>query len=462
MYMGKSIELRLDRIAATGEGVGGCQGGVVFVPGGLPGERVRVRITHIGRRKISAVLLDVLEPCPDRVTPACEAYGRCGGCQLMHASYGAQLELKGMILKDTLRSIAGLRIDEPIKISPADKYLGYRNRGQYPVARHQDRVITGFFAPRSHAVVPVEDCRIHDPGLDRAVGCVRKWAQRKGIEIYDEKMHRGFLRHVVVRCSTGIDGGAGARNPDQNKEGLLVALVGAHDSSRDIQSLLRVLRRQIPQITGLVLNVNPARTNVILGKRSRLVWGRDWIGQRLHGLWFRLSTGTFFQVNTPQAYVLFERVLDFIDSFEGPVVDAYCGVGVLGLLLARRGYEVVGIESVSQSIRDAVRVASDNDLDRIRFYRGTVEKVLPGLVRAGYRPRCVVLDPPRKGCAPEVLKAIGESRAEAVAYVSCHPGTLARDLGVFIDMGFRLEVLEGVDMFPQTAHLEVFAGLVRK
>ncbi len=459
---GRVLELVIDGVGAGGEGIGHAGGRAVFVPFAAQGERVRVRIAHVGRRRVVADLVEVIEASEDRVEPACEVFGRCGGCQLMHLRYPAQLRLKQTVLRDALRSLAGIDWEGDLEVAAADPALDYRNRGQYPVAIEAGRVVTGFFAPRSHRVVPVERCPIHHPELDGVVAAVRAWAGRKRVPVYDEHTRRGWLRHVVVR-----------RSHAQGQ--VLVTLVGAGERGGGHGDLVRLLRKRVRGVCGLVFNDNPAASNVILGRRNRVLWGRGWIEERLSGLRFRLGVGSFFQVNTPQAGVLFDQVRSFcaqtdrtdrtdgtdgIDGIDGPLVDAYCGVGVLALLLAAEGHEVIGIEMLGSAVADARRAAGDNGLKAV-FNHGRVEAVLPRLVEQGLRPAAVVLNPPRKGCDPEVLRAVAASGCSRVAYISCHPGTLARDLARLFEHGFGIERLSAVDMFPQTAHLETFAGLVR-
>ena len=438
------VELSIEGVGAGGEGIGRLEGRAVFVPRALPGERVLAKIVHIGSKKIAAEPQRILEPSPDRRDPVCPVFGRCGGCQLMHAGYSAQLELKSTILKDALLSIAGIRV-ESIPVAGAQEPFHYRNRGQYPVARQKGRVVTGFFAPRSHEVVAASRCHIHDPRIDRAVACVRSWAGRNKIPVYDERRHRGFLRHVVVRAGGEV----------------LVVLVGRRDRNLPVGDLLSRLRQEIPDLAGAVLNINPARTNVILGGRNRVLWGRDHLEEMFMSLKLKLSVGSFFQVNTAQAQVLFGKVREFLGRPRGPVVDAYCGVGVLATMLSREGHETVGIDSAAPAIEDAKAIAANNRVQNAEFHRGRSETLLPRLISRGLRPQAVILDPPRKGCAPEVVDAVAASNADRIAYISCHPGTLSRDLKRFVELGYNLDTIEGVDMFPQTSHLEVLAGLVR-
>jgi 23S rRNA (uracil1939-C5)-methyltransferase len=243
-------------------------------------------------------------------------------------------------------------------------------------------------------------------------------------------------------------------------EEVLVTLVARRDPGGDFASLLRQLREKVPALCSLQLNVNTRKSPVVLGPRSRVLWGKGFLDERFMGLSFRLSPGSFFQVNPAQAEVLYSRVLSFLGRPGAPVVDAYCGVGALSLLLAARGHEVAGIEVSFEAVADARAAAQDNRLEA-GFHQGKVERVLPRLLATGFRPAAVVLDPPRRGCEAEVLSALAASRIGRIAYLSCHPGTLARDLTRLLAHGYRLETIEGVDMFPQTAHLEVFAGLVR-
>jgi 23S rRNA (uracil1939-C5)-methyltransferase len=441
-----SFELTIDGFSTEGEGIGHHQGRAIFVPFTIPGERIRARLTNPSGRTLTAEAIELLAPSQDRAIPPCPVFGRCGGCQLMHISYSAQLALKAQVLVDVLRTIAGLHLNRLPSIAEASHPLHYRNHGQYKVGQSGRRVISGFFAAYSHHVVPAHECHLHDPRINQAVATVTDWANRKHLPVYNEQHRAGWLRHVTVRTSA------------ESTESL-VTLVASSDRSGNCNDLTHQLRKTIPGVAGLLLNINSRVTPIILGDRFRLLWGRDWIEERLLGLRFRLSAGSFFQVNSDQARTLFEKVRDFIGRPMGPVVDAYCGVGVLALTLAACGHEVVGIEINGQAIADAHKNAAKNHLPSASFYHGAVEETLPKLLRRGLQPVAVVLDPPRKGCDPQVLEALIKSKTSKIAYVSCHPGTLARDLDILRHGGYRLTCIEGVDMFPQTCHLEVLAGL---
>ena len=445
---GQGLELVIDGLGARAEGVGRTAGRAVFVPFALPGERCAVQIQHVGRKRVEARLMEVLEAHPGRCQAPCAVFGRCGGCQLQHAEYALQLELKQRIVADTLRSVAGVELAEAVPVLGADKPYGYRNRGQYPVGTQGRELRTGFYAQGSHELVAVERCPLHDERVDLVVRSMRAWAQRKKIEVYDERSHKGFLRHAVARVA--VSSGQ-----------VLAVCVGAVDRKLAYQDLLRRLRRELPELTGLVLNIQPAKSNVVLGSRNRLLWGQDHVEERLGGLRFRLSVGSFFQVHLAQAERLFARVLELLGKPAGTVLDAYGGVGVLAQLMAQAGHECLSIEMQASAVADARAAAKLNGLSGMRFEQGRVETVLPRLVAGGLRLGAVVMDPPRKGCEASVLQALADSGAERIFYVSCHPGSLARDLRRLLDMGYALDGLEAVDMFPQTAHLECLCRLSR-
>jgi 23S rRNA (uracil1939-C5)-methyltransferase len=364
----------------------------------------------------------------------------------MHIEYHAQGAIKAHVLRDILRSIARLTLDGNLPIAEASHPLQYRNHGQYKVGRSKGHVTAGFFAPHTHQLVPVTDCRLHDRRINQAVTAVTDWANYKRLPVYNEQHRTGWLRHITVRTSA-----------DSSES--LVTLVASSDRSGNCNELAQQLRKTIPGVAGLLLNINSHVTPIVLGDRFRLLWGRDWIEERLLGVRFRLSAGSFFQVNSEQAKTLFTKVHTFIGRPEGTIVDAYCGVGVLALTLAASGHEVIGIEINAQAIANARQNAAQNRLPSTAFYHGAVEETLPRLMRRGLRPAAVVLDPPRKGCDPRVIEALIKSKTNKIAYVSCHPGTLARDLNMLLNRGYRLTCIEGVDMFPQTCHLEVLAGL---
>ncbi len=442
-----TCEVRIESLAADGLGVGHVGGRALFLPFVVPGELVLARRQNRAGRRLLAKVERLLEASPWRREPPCPVFGRCGGCSLQHIDDGKQLELKTGILLDALRGIAQLTPPEP-ELVQSPRPLAYRNRGQYPVASLNRRAVTGFFARGTHQVVPVDRCPLHDQRVDQAVREVRAWANHKNISVYDERGHRGWLRHVTARAATG-------------GEQLLVTLVAREPRRVPTGDLLRRLRRRLPGLAGLVCNLQPARSNVIFGARYLVWWGEPFLPETFCQLKLRLSPVSFFQVNAEVAGEMFRRALEFVAGAGGPVVDAFCGAGIGALLAARRGLQAVGIDSDRLAIESARQAARDNRLDGAAFQVGRAERVLPQLLSRDLRPRAFILDPPRSGCAAEVIQAVADGPACRVAYLSCHPGTLARDLRGLADAGFRLADLCALDMFPQTAHLETLALLER-
>jgi 23S rRNA (uracil1939-C5)-methyltransferase len=447
---GSVFSLRIESLAAEGLGVGHWQGRAVFVPFSIPGEKIGVRLTKSTGRRLLAEPLEIEEASVWRRQPPCPVFGRCGGCSLQHIRDEKQLELKQTILFDALRTIAGL---EQQKLPPAFFFasplsFGYRNRGQYPVAEENKKIISGFFARASHRVIAVEKCLIHHETIDQAVRQVRAWAGHKKISIYNENIHKGWLRHITARVNS-------------SGEALLVTLVATSPGKMAISDLLRRLRREVPQLVGLACNIQPARTNVIFGKKTFHFWGESNLPERFLGLKLQLAPTSFFQVNHAVAEELFSRAVEFLSAVPGPVVDAFCGVGLGALLCSREGKEAIGIDKDGEAIESARRAARENGLVGATFYIGAVERVLPRITASGLKPRAAVIDPPRSGCRPEVLNTLGDSPIERLAYISCNPGTLARDLKLLLGYGFSINKIFVMDMFPQSEHLETLVCLER-
>lgn len=451
---GDVVELDVTGLALEGLGVARHQGFVVFVPHAAPGDRVRVRIAQVRQRYAEAELLEVVSPGPDRVPPPCPAFGRCGGCALQHLDYRAQLEWKRRWVVDALERIGGLRGVEVEPVVPSDPPWSYRNKAVVPIRQQGSRLRLGFYARGSHRLVPFPDggCGIQHPRVREALAAVARWlgGPGRGLTAFDPATARGILRHVLVRVGrrTGeVLVGVVATRPFAGREDLAAALA-----------------REVPGLVGVVLNLNRQWINAVLGPEQRVLLGRDHLVDELGGLRFRVSLASFFQVNPAQAERLYGLALDeALPAAEGWLVDAYSGTGTLALLAARRlgaRGRVTAVELDPAAVADAEANARLNGIEGVEFLRAAAEEVLPALAaRAGDPPAAVLLDPPRKGCAPAVLEACLRLRPRRIAYVSCNPATLARDLARLHAGGYRLRRVVPFDMFPQTAHVEVLASL---
>lgn len=419
--------------------MGRVDGLVAFVTGGLPGECVMISVDSRKRNYATAHVTRIETPSPDRIAANCPVFPRCGGCQTLHYRREAELAWKRRLVAHALARIGGLT-DAPVDSVVAaqnDPTCGYRNKVSLVARFIGGRVRLGFFEARSHRVVPIERCPVALPRLNRAIAGLVSLAASKP-EIFRDS------RHIVARAST-------------TRRDLVVSF----NSTRPNASLQREVdrvRASIPELSGLLSNWDPASENVIFGRRTAVLWGSPATSEDVAGATLSAGLPSFFQINTPVLELLAQRVVDSLRG-AGRVVDLYCGVGTFGVLLAKQGVTSTGVESFKPSLDDAVANAAENGVACAAFECADVAQAL-----AGERGRsllagadAVVLDPPRKGCDPEVLNALGDGRVRRLLYVSCNPATLARDAKALAAGGYHLSSVSPFDMFPGTGHVEVLA-----
>ena len=444
------IEFSIDALGSEGQGIGRVEGYTVFVPLALPGEKVRAHVIKTTSGYGVAKLTEVIEPSKDRIRQDCPAYPRCGGCSMRHMSYEAQLAAKTRQVRDAFIRLG--RFDEgEIDVQPCigmENPDRYRNKGSFPYGYDEDhRIVSGFFSPRSHRIVPISDCKIQSESIIAAVRAVTDWAREYGITPYDEQKRCGLLRHCMVR---------------ESSSGVIVLVVTAGRLPHATE-LVDILRANIPNLIGVVHNLNKADTNIILGNSFTTLWGSEKLPVTICGNSFKVSMPSFLQVNSVQTEVLYRCALELLDLSGGErVADVYCGIGTITLMLAEHAKEVIGIECVPEAISDANRSAAENGIANAKFICGNAEDVLPRLVFGGTKLDCAVIDPPRKGCDEAVLKALAQSGVSRIVYISCNPATLARDCRMLADIGYRVEKIQPVDMFPWTYHVETVVLLSRE
>ena len=433
------IELVCQGYGSDGMGVGRYDGMAVFVSGAIAGERCEVRVLKVLKNLAFGKVERVLEPSEARTEPDCKYFPACGGCGLRHMSYDEELRFKKRKVEDALRRIGGADISVDT-IHPAAKTERYRDKVQFPVAGGR----IGFYRGRSHDVVDVEDCLLQPEAAGDIRRAIKGWMERYGVTSYDEQTQRGLIRHLFVR--TSFEGE------------VLVCLVVNERAGRGLPheaELADTLRNGVPGLVGLVVNYNRDKTNVILGREYRTVWGREYLEERLCGLDFRLSMPSFFQVNREQCEVLYSRALDMAGlTGEDTVLDLYCGIGTISLCAAKRAKRVYGAEIVPEAVEDARGNAKRNGVENAEFYTGDASDIAERFLRDGVRPDAVIVDPPRRGLTAEVIKAVAQMAPERVIYVSCDCATLARDVKMFADLGYEAKRAEAVDMFPRTSHVE--------
>mgnify|MGYP002587042903 CR=1 FL=1 len=449
---GKTYDISIVRLGSSGEGVGRYEGFTVFVPFALPGETVRARITLVKKTYATASLVEVLKPSPDRIQPQCPVYDRCGGCQLQHLSYEGELKEKRQQVRDALERIGHLQGLDVLPTLGAHTPWHYRNKMQFPVAAAgKGKVAIGCFAAATHEVIDVTDCAIQKEGNNAIVAVVRQWMKDFKIPAYDEDARTGIVRHIMGRV--GVHTGE-----------IMVCLVTACDMVPHMKDLVQRLRRDIPGLTSVVQNVNKRHTNVILGPKTKTVYGKGTIHDSIGPLTFHISAQSFFQVNSEQAQRLYETALDFADLKGGETVaDVYCGTGTITLFLAQKAKFVRGVEIVPAAIENAKENAKLNGLENTEFFVGKAEEVLPREYKKnGVYADVIVVDPPRKGCDSVCLDTIVKMAPEKVVYVSCDSATLARDVKYLGERGYEVKRVKTVDMFPWSGHVETVVLMSRK
>ncbi|EDK35548.1 23S rRNA (uracil(1939)-C(5))-methyltransferase RlmD [Clostridium kluyveri] len=459
----KEYVLNIDGMGYQGEGVGKIEGFTIFVPGAIQGEKVRVKAVKVNKNFAFAKLMEVIEASKYRITPTCSIYKRCGGCQLQHLSYDGQLSFKENRVKDCLERIGKLQVisgEQSIhqhgSVTKLYHTIGmenpyrYRNKVQLPVGSSKNGINIGFYAKKSHEIINMTSCFIQSETSDKIVKLIRQWIEKYNIEPYNEKNGKGIIRHIMIReAFTTAE--------------IMVVIVTAVSHLPYKKEFIEIITRNVPVIKSIVQNINRDRTNVIMGKECIILWGRDTINDYIGKFKFSISPLSFFQVNPVQTEVLYNKVLEYAGLTGNEVIfDAYCGTGTISLFLSQKAKKVYGVEIIPQAIENANMNAAENGIDNVEFITGKSEKVIPELIKKGVRADVVVVDPPRKGCEEALLHSIADMRPRTIVYVSCDPATLARDLAILRDFGYRVEKVQPVDMFPQTSHVETIVSLQRE
>lgn len=442
------ISLNIDSITSQGSGVGRYEGMAVFVPGTAPGDRLTVRVVKVLSSYCYGIIQEIVQPGPGRIQPACPVCRRCGGCSLQQLSYPAELAEKQRWVADALSRIGG--ISPPVRpILPSPRADGYRNKAQYPIGAGEDGARCGFYAPRSHTLVPAQDCLLQPPFFGDIARAVCRYIDGSGGEPYDEKTGAGLFRHLYLRW-----GEASGQ--------VMVCLVINGERLPQPQLLVSTVLAACPAVTSILVNTNRKNTNVILGEETRVLFGDPSIRDVLAGVEVEISPASFYQVNHQGAELLYRQVAELADlDPRDLLLDLYCGAGTIGLSMARRVRELVGVEIVESAVRDARKNAQRNGIQNARFLQADAGTAAAQLEAEGLRPTVVVMDPPRKGCDAATLAAVARMAPRRVVMVSCNPATMARDLKTLEEAGYRTEAAQPVDLFPRTAHVECAALLTR-
>jgi 23S rRNA (uracil1939-C5)-methyltransferase len=444
------IDVLFEDLTHDGAGVAKVDGYPLFVPNALPGERAKIKVIKVNKGYGFGRLIELTEKSPYRVEiPAGESH-KYGGCQLEHISYEGQLKYKENQVRQVLTRIGKL---EDVKVHPI---LGmnnpwyYRNKAQVPVGEKDGKLIAGFFKPRSHEIVDTDESLIQLPEINEAVRVVKEICHNLHIPAYDEQAHKGVLRHIMARYG------------NQTGELMVVIVTRTGDIPHKSQLVEEIVAR-LPKVKSIIHNINSKRTNVILGNKTNVLWGNEVIYDYIGDVKFAISALSFYQVNPVQTKVLYDKALEYANlSGTESVIDAYCGIGTISLFLAQKAKKVFGVEIVPEAIEDAKKNAELNGITNAEFAVGEAEVVIPKWYEEGNKADVLVVDPPRKGCDEALLGTIIDMKPKKVVYVSCNPATLARDLRILEDGGYKTVEVQPVDMFPHTTHVECVAQLTLK
>ena len=458
MKKNDSIELVIEDMGTDGEGIGhvATEDGrsiAVFVKNAVMGDTIRAAITKVKKQYVYARLVEVIKPSPYRVEPKCPVARPCGGCTLQHVSYEKQLDYKWNKVKNCLSRIGGIEHPEDLMepIIGMENPWNYRNKAQFPVGRDKDgKVVTGFYAGRTHTIIDTPHCDIQAEGNDTIIKCVRDFLQEYNISTYDEETHTGLMRHILTRV--GFTTGE-----------IMVCLIINGTKLPHADVLVERLR-QIDGMTSISININQEKTNRILGDTCKTLWGQDYITDYIGDVKYQISPLSFYQVNPVQTKKLYDKALEYANLQGGETVwDLYCGIGTISLFLSKKAAKVYGVEIVPQAIADAKVNAQINGIENVQFFVGKAEEVLPAEYKEhGVYADVIVVDPPRKGCDETLLQTIADMQPKRMVYVSCDPATLARDVKRMGELGYQVKKVAVVDQFCQGGHVETVVLLSHK
>ena len=445
------IHLNVTSATTEGSGVGKTEDGMaVFVPLSAVGDALEVRILKVKKTYAFGKIERIVSPAATRITPDCPHFAQCGGCVWRHISYEEECRVKQQKVQDAVTRIGG--IDAPVEpIIPSERVLRYRNKAQLPVGTDKNgKPVMGFFAFHSHRIIDCADCALQPACFADVMRITRDFLAQTDNDVYDEQTGKGRLRHLYIRLG-------------EVTNELMVCYVVNGNGLKQEDLLVRMLREGLPNLKTVVINSNREKTNVILGRKNRTVYGSGVITDKLCGLTFTISPFSFWQVNRAQAERLYAKAREYAAlTGNETLLDLYCGTGTIGLSMAKDCKSLIGVELIADAVRDAEHNAMVNSICNARFLCADAPQAAAQLDREGVKPDVVIVDPPRKGCGEALVQTIGSMSPDRVVYVSCDPATLARDLQYFEAVGYRTVEVTPVDMFPRTAHVETVVLLSRK
>ncbi|GCF92357.1 23S rRNA (uracil-5-)-methyltransferase RumA [Enterococcus florum] len=453
LKLNQTLTLKIKRLGINGEGLAYYKRLIVFVKGALPNETVIVKITKTTPRYAEAEMIRIKQASPDRVIPPCPVYEECGGCQLQHLAYAKQLDFKTDLLRQALEKYRpnGYKHYQLKQAIGMENPWHYRNKAQFQLRKNpkSNKVEAGLYQADSHQLVPITDCFVQEPVTQAVVNTVSQLLTKYEIPIYNERKNSGILRTLMVRV--GIE----------TNEAQLVLISRTKKIPR-INALIREIHQRCPEIVSIMQNIQDKKTSLIMGEETIHLWGKNSISEKINQVAFELSPRAFFQLNPTQTKILYQEAIKALDATnDKTIVDAYCGVGTIGLSLANQVREVRGMDIIPQAIEDAKKNAKKLGITNTHYEKGTAEELLPKWLKEGFAPDVIIVDPPRTGLDDKLLQTIIQQPSQQMVYISCNVSTLARDL-VSLSKIYQVDYLQSVDMFPQTARCEVVVKLSKK
>lgn len=442
MVKNQIITLEITALTNEGSGVGRYEGMAVFVPFSAVGDVIECRVVKVLKSYAYGRIERIVAPSPDRVENTCSAFGKCGGCAFRHITYEAELAAKDGFVRDAFERIGGFDYDktEFIPICGSEITDGYRNKLQMPLAKDGSGIVSGFFSERSHRVIPVDECLLQPKIFSEIVGFVKSEAARLRISVYNEQTHEGVLRHVFLRKG--------------HYSGEICAVLVAKRKTPELIKLAAALGKCFPGIRGVVLNINPDKTNVILGERDILLSGSAEISDIMCGVNVEISPKSFYQVNTPAAEKLYRQAAEFAQPEGKTVLDLYCGAGTIGLSMADRAGKIIGAEIVPEAVENARKNALNSGFANAEFICADAGQAAQELAENRLSPDVILLDPPRRGCGENTLSACVKMGPERIVMISCNAATAARDCKYLAEKGYSVKTVRAFDLFPRTKHVE--------
>lgn len=447
----KHYDIEITGVSSDGNGVCKVDGFTVFVPMTVTGDKGEIIIVKVLSKYAIGRMLDITTPSPIRQDPKCPVFKRCGGCHLQHIKYENQLEIKGGFIEDAMQRIGGfenLKCDEVIGM---ENPCRYRNKCIFPVGIDKNgEIVSGFYASRSHNIVAIDDCMAGVLENEQIVKALKEYMAETGVMPYNEENHTGLVRRVFIR--------------DGRASGEIMVVVSVNGKNiPQKEKLVSKLAAVSDKIVSIYINVNETRTNNVLGMENKLIYGKAEIEDTLLGIKFKISPHSFYQINPYMTEKLYGKALEYANiTDKDNVLDVYCGIGTISLAAAKSAKHVTGIEIVEQAVRDAKSNAKNNGISNVDFFADSAENAVPKLIEGGMKPDIVILDPPRKGSDEATLRAIAKAQPKRIVYVSCNASTLARDAKYLSSLGYTPTAITGVDMFPNTIHVETVVLLQRQ